>query len=545
MQSWPIHAKLIGRIDLDAITSLDGTPATADTWQHELQWLRNDERYQHVPILDAQHMPGTRYKRSWMERLIECGVVTRIDPARVRGHVKMFIVPEVAKERFRSIKHTAAINSVCGRDTLSPCTFPSKADIAGFVNQGDCFIALDFAAYYDQFALSEEVSSRMCFKFNKLCFCLRKLAMGQRQAVGIANAATQRLLDFPRRSCACRSIIDNVIFVGSRDDVVHDAWIFIQRCKQVNATLNEIDVKGAALVDVQQLVKTSGDWAGIHLDCDGKSVCLTEKAVAKTRASWENRSLWTWRDYAAHVGLLFWTWNIIDVPIAEFFDLLRFNSNVGKLMTETQPSPRPDGSYPRNPVWDLAAVVPPSVWPVLQLWSQLVFDNAPRPVRQACAPQLLLECDASGLGYGYASYNIETDEYFEWGAPWTYDDRVIHGDKLGKSTYSEPLGMRRSIQHAMRRNAGAKYIAVGTDNTVTEASYNRGFNSHSFNINRCVKLFLREFPRSAFSFSFTHVPGVDNLGDAPSRGLTNCEVLRDYKISMLRRHLGLQPAQVG
>jgi hypothetical protein len=538
MKTWPIHAKLIGRIELDALSSISASQTTLTAWQHEIQWLRNDDIYAAVPILDATNIPVARYKRPWLKQLLECGVISPIAPENVRGHVKMFAVPEEAKKRFRSIKHTVAINQYCGRETLTPVSFPTKKDIANFVNQGDCFIALDFAAYYDQFTLSPEISTRMCFGFDNRTYCLKTLPMGQRQAVAIANAATQLLLDFDKHSQACRSIIDNIIFVGTHEQVVHDAWIFIQRCKQVNATLNEVDVQSATQEEISKLVKITGDWAGIHLDFSNKTVCLMEKAITKTTNSWQNQENWTWRDYAAHVGLLFWAWNILDIPVSEFFDVLRFNSMIGKAITALQPPPLPDGTYPKNPAWEFKACIWPHVLPVLEIWTKLVLKNSPRFIRPLSSPQLLIECDASGIGYGYVSYNIETDELFSWGMQWTEADKRIHGLKLGKSTYSEPMGMRLCIQHALSRNKKVSNIAVGTDNTVTEASYNRGFNSHSFHINRCLKLKEREFPSSKYTFTFVHVPGTEILGDAPSRGQIDCKLHRDEMITMLRRHLG-------
>jgi hypothetical protein len=177
---------------------------------------------------------------------------------------------------------------------------------------------------------------------------------------------------------------------------------------------------------------------------------------------------------------------------------------------------------------------------MLAAWTQIVLQNSPRFVHPVRQPDLLIECDASGIGYGYVSYNPTTDELFSWGSQWSFGDKLVHGSKLGKSTYSEPLGMRLCIRHALQRNPEVTNIAVGTDNTVTEASYNRGFNSHSFHINRCLMLNERDFPKARFTFTFQHVPGKEILGDAPSRGQIDCKGNRAQKIDMLRRHLGFE-----
>ena len=538
MKKWPIHAKKLGRIDLLAVEELDGGDCTKQEWAYERSWLSDETKYEAVPTTDASNTPRARYRATWIKRLLECGVIEATTKEKVRGHVKMFVVPEIVKQRFRSIKHTASINVHCGRETLRHCVFPSKIEVCEAVHAGDWFIALDFAAYYDQFELSHEVSNRMCFAHNGKLYKLRTLPMGQRHAVEIANAATQRVLDFPKKSNKTMSIIDNVIFVGDKEAVISDAYNFIQRCKAVNATLNEVDTTTATMNDVAALAQQSGDWAGVHFDLRTKSVKLTEKSVNKTKTSWSNQTLWSWRDYAAHMGLLFWAWRILDISVAEFFDVLRFNSQLGAFLTSRQPPQRADGSYPKNRWWDVPAQLPQHVLTVLAKWTQQVLLNERRVVQKKTTEDLWIEVDSSAIGYGYVSLNRNTQELFSWGAAWDGGDIRIHGGNLKKSTYSEPLGLRRCIRHALARNPGVRQIAVGTDNTVTEASYKRGFNSHSFHINRQVMLHEREFPSNTFRFRFVYVPGVEMLGDAPSRGQINCNVNRGQTIHMLRRHLG-------
>ena len=55
----------------------------------------------------------------------------------------------------------------------------------------------------------------------------------------IAQATTWQLLNFERRSTAF-TCIDNVAFVGSPDAVHHDVRLFLERCRAVRATLNEL-----------------------------------------------------------------------------------------------------------------------------------------------------------------------------------------------------------------------------------------------------------------------------------------------------------------
>jgi hypothetical protein len=127
----------------------------------------------------------------------------------------MFRVPEPSKQRWRPIKHTFLANDALGKETLQPCHLPSKAEICNLVHAGDCMIAFDFSSYFDSFEYAEDVSRLFCFRHKGKFFRLRSLAMGQRQAVEVAQSATELLIDFPKTSRAL-AYIDNVIFVGSR-----------------------------------------------------------------------------------------------------------------------------------------------------------------------------------------------------------------------------------------------------------------------------------------------------------------------------------------
>ena len=60
---------------------------------------------------------------------------------------------------------------------------------------------------------------------------------------------------------------------------------------------------------------------------------------------------------------------VIDVPTAHFFNLLRFVSNVGHAMQQVQ-----------DKHWNDAATVWPSAWVDLAAWTELAIRNAPRSV---------------------------------------------------------------------------------------------------------------------------------------------------------------------
>ena len=530
---WPIHAKDVGSIDLDALADLPGVPesTTGAKWAEKRRWLEDDDAYaeHNVPVRGGAGTPTANYRPHWIKRLEETEVVKPIRAKQVRGWTRMYAVPELAKKRFRAIMHTVDINDYCGADTIDHERFPTKLTIAESVHDGEWTVCLDFSAYYYQFALSAPVGRRMCFRWHRRFYCLLKLAMGQRQAVDIAKAATARLLDFPQQSRRVMAIIDNVSFTGSRDAVVADAWTFIQRCRAVGATLNEIDVRTATLDDVAKLATQETDWGGVHVDLVAKTASLTAKVVERTRVSWARRERWEWRHYAAHVGLLFWAWGIIDLPMASFFDVLRFNSEVGKtamarLVDERRAGGLPDDAMPPNPFWSERANVWPSVMPVLQRWTELVLRNEPRAVLPRETPDILLECDASKWGWGCCGLHVPTNTQFVHGAPWSDEMRRRFSHKLGESTLAEPLGILHSMAHAQARFPDATRYAITNDNTVAVVSHRRGFNSRSWAINESLRAREELFPARKYSVELQHVAGATNIADGVSRGHAASEV---------------------
>lgn len=405
-------------------------------------------------------------------------------------------------------------------------------------------IALDFAAYYHQFELAEDVGRRMCFSWNQRFYRLKRLAMGQRQSVDVACAATARFLDFEHKSRRVSSIIDNVLFIGKRDDVIEDAWTFVRRCHQAGATLNELDVRTATRDTVAGLVRQNGNWGGVHIDLIDKSVALMPKIVEKTALSWSRRASWQWRHFAAHIGLLFWSWGITDLPMAEFFPILRFISHVGTEATKAHDRVRaalglPADAMPPNPFWDETASVWQSAMPALERWTALVLANKPRVVKPQRVPDVIFECDASLWGWCCYALELKTGETLIRHEPWSVDMRRRFGDKLAESTTAEPFGLLFSLVAVHKHFPNATSFGATNDNTVAVASHRRGYNGRSWSINECMRIRDEVFPRETFEFWTKHVAGILNLADRGSRGgRVDHFVMSEGEIEILRSRWG-------
>jgi hypothetical protein len=166
--------------------------------------------------------------------------------------------------------------------------------------------------------------------------------------------------------------------------------------------------------------------------------------------------------------------------------------------------------------WDRPAIIWPSVQPSLVAWSGCAFSNSPRAVPLQGEPEWIMEVDASAWGWGYFALNESTGEIRMHGEAWSQRLRAFHGDKFSRSTFAEPHGIHNALCHLLSGH-GPRRVRLGTDSTVSKASFSRGFNSHSYDINEVLRANRAAFGPE-FSFQFLHVPGSLNVADSLSRG---------------------------
>lgn len=557
-----LHNKPVSLLDFNALDALPNTDAKLrENMISMRRYIHDDELIgaglRHLNRT-AEGCPHTSVRDDFIDELLTTGHITEISRREVKGWVKYFVIPEHFKMRYRSIRETADLNSVFGPESLCGIEFPKKEDICNLVLEGSHALALDMMAWYDQFSYTKKVSEYLCFRKGNRYFRQNRLCMGQRQGCDIGQTTTLFLLDFEGRRCKkVYAYIDNVIFVGSKEDVLHDAAKFLERCKIANATINEaaeIAEKG-----LEAMVSTSLDWCGVSLDFTNKTAKLIDKTIKKLELSWLSRTSWTYRQFSAHIGLLFWTWGIIDIPLYSFYSLLKFISAASIRMQEKH-----------DTEWDTPCNVPMSAMPALEKWTQLAFENTPRQVKRSSSPAWLVCTDASAWGWGYRAFNYATGEIRRYGQQWSREDKAgLFSIKDGhkRSVYAEPRAVQRSLFHLFSSVQPATSISfvdaakdllppnsapeervkifVATDNSATQATLNAGFASRSYDINQTITEIKRRFPDSHFDIDVYFVPGKFNPGDKPSRGLkddVNAITGKNVDDENLRRMAGFGPS---
>lgn len=531
VKNFPIHVKKgLAIIEHRRILRLEMTEEMKRKLEHVFQWIEEEEMYKDVPVCTARQLPPAKLTREHIELLVAEGHIESVPDRRcVKGYVKVFGSLELFKGRIRIIKWTRIINETLGKETLIGIRMSGKKEAVALACKGPWIAAVDAKGFYDQIGLSENVRDRFCFRWRKQIFRLRRLATGQRQAVDIAGSIMEALLDFDRRT-STETCIDNVIFAGEYDDVLRDLTIFLQRCDYVGVALNEIE-SNATEEEIKKLITQRAPVLGVDVDVERREVRLLQKAIDKLNISWRNRELWTWRNFAAHIGLLFWSVGILDIPMTRFFPLLRFISHVGRLMQEDENR------------WDEPASLWLSAIPALDEWTSIVARNEPRRVSPAGVPDWALITDASAEGWGYVALNTTTGEIHMHGDAWSWQMRKKFGDMLRHSTTAEPAGIWCAIHHLVKPGDNVR-LCIGTDNMAARAVYTRGYHSSSQLVNDCLHELREKYGDKLTIQKVVHVPGATNIADGLSRGASASAVDGQAAAQCLRQLMGgVSPSQ--
>jgi hypothetical protein len=270
------------------------------------RWITDDGMYATLPgrAYNLRDLERAKLYAEDVQKMVGAGQVREIPVEQARGTVHLFAVAELAKARRRAIKHTKVINDRFDKATLVPALLPTRA-------------AQSQQAASGNFA----IQTRMCFRSGGKSWALTRMPMGQRHAVAVAQNATNVLLSFPLPDgVSTQSCIDNVRFVGPREGVVKAAGVFLQ--SSVGVTINELpDVANDA--SLGSLVHQRGDWLGAECDYASGIQRVASKSMMKLALSWAKRADWTHRQYAAHMGLLFFTASVLRSPLASLYEAIK------------------------------------------------------------------------------------------------------------------------------------------------------------------------------------------------------------------------------
>jgi hypothetical protein len=521
-RAWPLHVKhLQTRIDARRLAALRAVPAYYETENDEaMKWTTDPSVYDcmdNVYACTHKDVTYTTLSSDDVRAMRDAGVVAEVHPDdfdKVKGAVRLFSVPEPWKRRRRPIRWTVDINDFF--TACAPTDMATKSDIISLVTMGSHAIAFDAKAFFDQFPLEEEISYRMCFRKGRRIYRLLTAPMGQRQIVSVGHSTMQRIAHFPDRICAQAAIIDNTIFIGeSAAECEHDGKRFVERCAAVGCELNESTEDIAALV-TQQI-----EWGGVLLDFAEKTTQLPRKMLEKIALSWTRRGEWTQRNFASHMGLLFWAVGLVMCSPGDYFAVLAHYAAVCRAFALLEDA----AAGERDRFWDAPADISDVVAAELDRWTAQVLRNVPRHAdcearTSMMEPDWLVCTDASGRGgWGYLAVSPATGETRFFGDRWSDAFRAKYGHLLHRSTFTEPNAVIMSMCHLLSHTGRRQRVHIWSDSTTTVSSGNRGYNVRSVIVNETLRRLRALFPPELFTFSFAHIAGETNtVADALSRG---------------------------
>jgi hypothetical protein len=425
-----------------------------------------------------------------------------------KGTCKTLRVPEHAKRRFRAIQHPKIAND--RTEKPEPVRFTSTNERHAAVLRGKFVLSLDFAAFFDQFLMSPEVRKYFAFTVRGRTACMRVMPMGLKHSVGVAQAATLQLLNFPTEVYT-EAYVDNVRFIHDDVEAILDtAAQFVGRCLDAGVTINEIDVSTLAQLPrnevtrrakdmLRPLIKSKEPWLGEMFDYVKKEVSLTDRTKEKVAAALEQQEP-TFRNLAARFGILLYASRTLGMKLSPYFPARRAMQTVGRLLSTCE-------NWWDSPAPPLCDAVVRS----MRQWRDDVLRAPPKKVEDVAQPQLVLITDASASHWGTFAFDEEGHEGYT-ARLWTTADHATGFPQ--HSARAEPEAVLRAAYRWVRPTVH-RVVHIVTDSSTAVGALGKGHSS-SFHVNSVCARLNETYP--GVRFLFTHVPGKLNPADGISRG---------------------------
>lgn len=505
----PAHVKPVATILRDKIEHLPvERPNLRQRWVRVKKWLTEQPRGVRRGFANE-----ARLREEDIVQMEAAQHIAEVAAADVMSTCNVFCVPEIFKNRKRVIKHTKWFNEQYGKESLEGLKLLRAKELVRSVYAGKYAITLDFAAWFDQFEYDDLVSLWHCFPAFGKWYRLTRLAMGQRIAVDVAHTASEVIASFKMPGgVRCDIYVDNVRFLSNnREDVIAAATTFIERCRQVRATLNEVpacnpdgsplDARAAA----EALVHSKGEFLGVEFDYVMKTVKLGPKSVGKLKllkATFENSAKApTHRNFLALFGVLFFALQVTAGFAPHRYYALREYSETARRI---QKDPG---------LLECAYHCSPSRWKHVTTWIEDVERNDAHPVHNAPAhpsgARFVLVTDAAKSGWGAILLDQDTGILYTRHGVW---NRAWKGREF--SSWSEPEAVARALVYFFP-NGTVESIAILSDSTTAVGAFTKG-RSMMYEVNSSLQQVQKHFP--FFNATLHHIPGTENtFADAMSR----------------------------
>lgn len=443
----PVVTSKMGKLSLGTKVEL--------TWEECRKILEEPGRYRNVPKAELNRSSCT-LNAEQTQYLIGIDFWELLTPEQVKeimGVCKVFTRDETWKNppRARIITWTWTVNQDEGMRVQFDLF--NQSQVRHLVHEGEQAASIDGKAAFNQFCYTVEVGMYHCVH-TPLGWCrVKRSAMGARPSCFVANTALDVLAAHSRT--VFKTYIDNLLFVGKTDDLVHDLEKVRERAAFANYTFNE------DLSNPSELIHQELEFLGVILNFRDKKVSLGEKVIQKLATVWTRQREWTVRDFIVCVCILVYTSNVLGRRMSRWQLVLQ-------VWAQMQGETMSDPSMLNAPL----VVLNPAVLTELEEWVGLTLTNEPLdvPKKGIQVHDFIVVTDASGYGWSGIILSCKTGQTTVVRGTWPGQ----HLEMLKHSTTAEPLAVALSINTFFDLGATAKVLVI-SDNTATVGELNKGY----------------------------------------------------------------------
>lgn len=500
------HIKDVQPINLDAVSKLaaGASEGVRKDWEDTRKFLEDASRYSGVPCGPPLR---SRIRRKMVQQLLDVDQIQELSVAQTRNYCVVFVIPEDEKLRWRIIKHPKAINDalhdIVEELAVSKTNATRRAARFAVLDHPGC-LEFDFAGYFDQFPLSEEVSHHFVFYDGRKRYAPKRLLMGASFSVAIATAATRVLTDGigEGMDVAVSHQIDNVRLAGNEKDCRIVARRFLDRCSQAGVTLND--------VDVEPLHGHTNDFMGDEVDFRTKSIRCRAKQQSRLTvwmAKVREKSA-TFRDWFACYGTAAYMAEALGITPAQHYQVRLFVRLMARALS-------------RSPLlWNEPMPFPPP-WKAWQAFMKLVQQNIPATLALHPSSSAKLFVDASRYGVGALCLGPDSERAFMRPREWTMKEREDWS--LGLSTVAEPRALVEAVRWAAQLFPQCTVEVYSDHQPFVEAFWRGGSFSPGYN-DALLTLGELNVPLVLY-----HVAGESMPADGMSRGVSEAPTALDWQ----------------
>lgn len=530
--SLPLHAKHVGLLNHEACLKLSCLhPELKELLIDYLGWTTDSARYDGGPSC-GKIRSSRAFTLHDLQVLIAAGKLEEISKsqaASARGTVNAFWVHELRKRRRRPIFETL-VNRWTALHRALKVQYPNRTarrtsafcDCEPSACTCDWVVCqFDFSGWFDQFAYGNAVRDAFVFASHGRFFRLTRLAMGQTQAPTLAQLYTWFLLDYAMPDGVhVHTCIDNIRFSGPRHLVLSPIVTFLQRARQCNATVNDVDwnaFEAAPETFVEGRLAAFDTFLGEEYDIKGRKVRMPQHTIDKILGSIARMNVWSARNLAAHLGLLLWCAPTLRINVAAYHNALRYYRNVAALMTD------------ETTQWDAPLTMMDNATSREILhWTQATCRNewTVVPPRTAGQPDMHIFVDSSANGWGaiavYPSGTITS-------AAGLFPAAIEH------SAIAEPNGVRCALARFVTPSVH-KHVVIVNDHAPIAAVFDRGY-AKAYHINALQNFCATAFPTTYFRVIWR--PGTSMIADRLSRVFSPNATLTPSEREQLKQEMSL------